>query len=154
VEGLRTSLLSEEKNTKYIQFYLDAVNAFEQASYHVVVIHAVTALESLVKSFLNLYLQYDNNLKTKILEMQLYNLVTEIMPLIFGSADYTKLQNEITKDIRLRNQIIHKHEAELDVPKDRARKVIENVNKYMEFIFEKIRSLNGSLGQPVKDNVY
>jgi hypothetical protein len=42
----------------------------------------------------------------------------------------------VTKAIELRNNIIH--QSEIDIPKDMAEKVIEDVRVYMEFIQGKI----------------
>jgi hypothetical protein len=50
------------------------------------------------------------------------------------------LVGDITKAIDLRNEIIHA--SEIDVPKDKAKKVIEDVDKYIKFLGKEFSNLN------------
>lgn len=108
------------------------------------VIYDIITLESTVKTFLDLYLEDEKELRKKVLGMQLGTLVTIIMPLILGTEGYKELQDEIIEDITLRNKIIHKHKDELGISNDRSRMVIDNINKYMIFLGEKIKNLTDS----------
>jgi hypothetical protein len=50
------------------------------------------------------------------------------------------VMNRVTHAIDLRNEIIHG--SEIDVPNEKAAKVIEDVGTYMEFILRKFKDLN------------
>lgn len=138
VNNLRESLVADDgPGFPFSDLYLDAKNAFEQANYDLAIIYSVTALESIVKTYLVVYYRHESKeTSDKVLRMPLNHLVTVILPLIFRDINYNKLLNEIIEAIGLRNRIIH--ESELGVSENKSPKVIEDVGKYMEFIQGKL----------------
>jgi hypothetical protein len=144
VDNLRKSLVAEEgPGFPFFDLFLDAQNAFEQANYDLAIIYSVTALESIVKTYLVLY--YRNESKEtsdKVLRMPLNNLVTVFLPLIFRDENYNKFLKGITDAIGLRNKIIH--ESELGVSKNKSPEIMKDVAECMEFIRRKFKDLEDS----------
>jgi hypothetical protein len=141
VNDLRESLMAnDEPGFPFQDFYLDALNAFEQANYDLSIVYSVTALESIVKTYLVLYYRPEPQATSdKVLRMTLDNLVTIVLPLIFHEQDYKNLLNGVIEAISLRNKIIH--QSELGIGKNKSKSVVRNVGLYMEFIQRKIQRL-------------
>jgi hypothetical protein len=133
VNSLKQELFDMKPEFPFIHLRLDALNAFEEGKYHLSIIYIITALESLVKTFLDFYFSKNYlDIKKQILKMPLHNLITIILRLIVSSDELTNLISNIKSAITLRNKIIH--EAELNVSEKQAKKIIEDVTKFFEFL--------------------
>jgi hypothetical protein len=75
-------------------------------------------------------------IQDEVTRINLGRLVTTVLRKIFPSNDYKKLLDNVTKAIDLRNDIIH--ESEIDVLEEKAKKAIQDVGMYMEFIHRKL----------------
>lgn len=115
--------------------------ALFEEKYALTIVYAITALESLVKQYMEKMADQKNltELTSKQLQnMNLFNLVTIVLRLTLGKD---KLPDNLVKDFidanRLRNQIIHK--AVMNVSKDDAEKAFSVVQRLITILSPLIR---------------
>jgi hypothetical protein len=115
--------------------------ALFEEKYALAIVYAITALESLVKQYMEKMADQKNltELTSKQLQnMNLFNLVTIVLRLTLGKD---KLPDNLVKDFidanRLRNQIIHK--AVMNVSKDDAEKAFSVVQRLITILSPLIR---------------
>jgi hypothetical protein len=94
----------------------------------------------MVKKIVDTKLKCPPIIQNEVIRINLRGFVTIVLRKIFPIDDYKKLVGDITKAIDLRNEIIHA--SEIDVPKDKAKKVIEDVDKYIKFLGKEFSNLN------------
>ena len=94
----------------------------------------------MVKKIVDTKLKCPPIIQNEVIRTNLRRLVTIVLRKIFPIDDYKKLVGGITKAINLRNEIIHV--SEIDVPKDKAKKVTEDVDKYIKFLGKEFSNLN------------
>src|SRR5215208_3032699 len=141
IDNLNESLVSDVPEFPFIHLYLDAKNAFERADYYLAVILSIVALESIIKTYLTFFsLKCPAIIQDEVIRINLRRLVTTVIRRLFPTEDYKKLIGNITAAIDLRNDIIH--QSQIDIPKDKAKKVIDDVGTYVEFIRGKLMGLS------------
>ena len=140
VDTLKQELVDIKPDFPFKQLRLDAINAFEESNYHLSIIYSITALESIIKTFLSIYLSmFYPQIQKQVIKMPLSSLVTIILRFLLQSDKLNNILPGIQSAIILRNRIIH--EAELNISENQAKKVIEDVNKFIEFIAREFTNL-------------
>jgi hypothetical protein len=136
VEHLKSLLSIKEPVSTFSLVLLDMRTALFEEKFALAIVYAITALESLVKQYIE-KMAYQKNLtkltSKQLQNMNLFNLVTVVLRLTLGKD---KLPDNLVEDFidtnRLRNQIIHK--AVMDVSKDDAEKALSVVQQLITIL--------------------
>lgn len=124
----------------FFQLRLDAQNAFDQTDYHLSIIYIITALESIVKVLLSFY--YDKQKMKRTERTPISILVTKHLKELFPFFQLAIYLDDIRFALDTRNRIIH--EADINIHKDEARKILRDVSDFMNFL---LRNLELKMGR-------
>jgi hypothetical protein len=136
VNEIRNNLLNREIPSPYFLLILDAMKALDDSKYYLSIIYAITALESIVKTYIIIYSKrnaFQEKVIDNLLNLRLQLLLTTILRIFVNSKEFDdELITRIQKGITLRNKIIH--ESNLDISKETANDVINNVKKIVNIL--------------------
>lgn len=131
VNEIKNELIDRRLEIPYFMLMLDAEQSLDHEKYFLSVIYAITALESFVKMYVIVHCKkvgISEKVEKNLTSARLTFLVTTILRIFVNSSELTEdLISKIEEGIKIRNRVIH--QTKLDVSKQEARNVIQNVRE-------------------------
>jgi len=140
VNEIKEALLNPKPEHPFMTLILDSKKSSYEQNFHLSIIYAITALESIVKLYVLFYAKkekFGNKVERKLMSLNLHLLITTILKMTVKSDQFTdEFIDKIVNSIRLRNKIIH--ESQLSVKEQDAKTAIKNVTTIARILLDEM----------------
>ena len=146
VTDIKYALMNPSPEHPFMMLLLDSKKSLYENKFYLSVIYAITALESIIKLYIVVYVKKQKlgkKVEERLLSSSLNLLVTTILKMTLKSSQFTDdLVQELVNSIRLRNRIIH--ESQLEVDQDDAKLAIKNVSATARILIDEMTEYYGA----------
>ena len=146
VEMIKIQLMDKVERFPYFMLILDARRSLDENKYYLAVIYGITALESMIKTYVSFYCQLNHlsrNVEKELNRSPLSVLVTIILRIMVKSKKLTnELIGKIEKGIRIRNEVIH--QTKFNISEEQASNIIKDVEEMTKILLGDIDSYYAS----------
>lgn len=136
ISGIKKKLLNRDVESPYFMLIMDAMKALDDGKYYLAVIYAITALESIVKTYIIIYSKrrtFSDRVIDNLLSLGLQFQLSTILKIFVVSKKFEdNLIDKAREGIRIRNKIIH--QSDFNVNKEKAKEIIQNIKEIVAIL--------------------